>query len=85
MCWLITLLIFFLPTEEEVGEDDETEEGGEKLKQMGVSKKDPEVRRKELLIDSKLAQELVKVCKENADELLRSRFGSDVIFEVSFI
>ena len=52
---------------------------------MGVSKKDPEVRRRELLHDSQLDQALVKLCMESSEEILRSRFGTDMIFEVTLV
>ena len=65
----------------EVAED--KEEGGSKVK--GVSKKDPEVRRWELLHGSGLDAALVDLCTEHADELLRSRCGTDVLFEVSLL
>lgn len=65
-------------TEEENKEEDE-EEGG----LVGASKKDPEVRRWELLHDSKLDAELTAVCTTNTGELLRSQFGTDVIYEVA--
>ncbi|XP_039019672.1 pumilio homolog 24-like isoform X2 [Hibiscus syriacus] len=46
-------------------------------------KKDPSLRRKELLVKSGLAENLVDVCIENAGELLTSNFGKEVIFEVA--
>lgn len=47
------------------------------------SKKDPSLRRKELLIDSGLSEGLIDTCIESAGELLRSNFGREVIFEVA--
>ncbi|GAV64175.1 hypothetical protein CFOL_v3_07693 [Cephalotus follicularis] len=47
------------------------------------SKKDPFLRRQELLVDSGLGESLVDICIENAGELLRSNFGKEVIYEVA--
>ncbi|KAL2921227.1 Pumilio-like protein 24 [Bienertia sinuspersici] len=58
----------------ETGEDDHLVEGG---------KKDPFVRRQELLVKSGLAESLVDVCIENAEELLKSNFGREVVYEVA--
>ncbi|KAM7259693.1 hypothetical protein ACFE04_015434 [Oxalis oulophora] len=46
-------------------------------------KKDPSVRRQELLVDSGLAESLVDFCIESADKLLRSNFGKDVLYEIA--
>ncbi|XVF62521.1 hypothetical protein PTKIN_Ptkin09bG0015000 [Pterospermum kingtungense] len=46
-------------------------------------KKDPSLRRRELLVDGGLAENLVDVCIENARDMLTSNFGKDVIFEVA--
>lgn len=46
-------------------------------------KKDPSVRRQELLVKSGLAERLVDVCITSAGELLRSNFGKEVIYEVA--
>ncbi|WJX96208.1 hypothetical protein P8452_77443 [Trifolium repens] len=46
-------------------------------------KKDPFVRRQELLINSGLAEGLLDVCIENVGELIRSNFGKEVIYEVT--
>ncbi|XP_075506633.1 LOW QUALITY PROTEIN: pumilio homolog 24 [Primulina tabacum] len=46
-------------------------------------KKDPFKRRQELLVDSGLAEKLVDACHEMVGELLRSKSGKDVIYEVS--
>ncbi|XP_074340236.1 pumilio homolog 24 isoform X2 [Apium graveolens] len=46
-------------------------------------KKDPLVRRRELLINSGLAESLIDVCGEMAGELLVSRFGKEVLYEVA--
>lgn len=58
----------------EPGEDDDLVEGG---------KKDPFVRRQELLLKSGLAESLVDTCIENVEELLKSNFGKDVLYEVA--
>ncbi|KAF6165605.1 hypothetical protein GIB67_021875 [Kingdonia uniflora] len=46
-------------------------------------KKDPSLRRFELLVKSGLAESLVDTCIESAGELLLSNFGKDVIYEVA--
>ncbi|KDP27853.1 hypothetical protein JCGZ_18933 [Jatropha curcas] len=46
-------------------------------------KKDPSLRRQELLISSGLAENLIDVCIENAGEFLRSNFGKEVFYEVA--
>ncbi|KAE9601479.1 putative CPL domain-containing protein [Lupinus albus] len=45
-------------------------------------KKDPYVRRQELLIKSGLAENLLDICIENVGELIRSNFGKEVLYEV---
>ncbi|KAI4368652.1 hypothetical protein MLD38_017187 [Melastoma candidum] len=46
-------------------------------------RKDPVLRRRELLINSGLAESLVDVCIECAEELISSNFGKEVIYEVA--
>ncbi|KAI6706920.1 hypothetical protein NL676_009882 [Syzygium grande] len=46
-------------------------------------KKDPLIRRRELLVNSGLAEGLVDVCIENVGELIASNFGKEVIYEVA--
>lgn len=46
-------------------------------------KKDPLTRRQELLVNSGLAEKLIDACCQMAEELLRSNFGKDVIYEVA--
>ncbi|XP_059433723.1 pumilio homolog 24-like [Corylus avellana] len=46
-------------------------------------KKDPFLRRQELLVNSGLAEGLIDICIESAGELLRSNFGKEVIYEVA--
>ncbi|XP_050216559.1 pumilio homolog 24 [Mercurialis annua] len=46
-------------------------------------KKDPSIRRQELLVSSGLAENLIDICTENAGELLRSNFGKEVLYEVA--
>lgn len=46
-------------------------------------KKDPLVRRRELLVDSGLAEALIDTCIESAGDLLRSNFGKDILYEVA--
>ncbi|KAK9146995.1 hypothetical protein Sjap_006898 [Stephania japonica] len=55
----------------------------ENLHSVDGGKKDPSLRRIELLVNSGLAQSLVDTCIENAGELLRSNFGKEVIYEVA--
>ncbi|OMO58377.1 hypothetical protein COLO4_34697 [Corchorus olitorius] len=77
--------------EEEVGSDNDmtaSESGksdtpAENLNSVEGGKKDPSLRRRELLISSGLAEKLVDVCIENTGELLRSNFGKEVIYEVA--
>lgn len=74
----------------EVGEDGEednsdtedvTTESNKETNEGG--KKDPFLRRQELLVNSGLAESLVDTCIESAGELLRSNFGKEVIYEVA--
>ncbi|KAL2338996.1 hypothetical protein Fmac_013442 [Flemingia macrophylla] len=46
-------------------------------------KKDPFVRRQELLIKSGLADKLLDICIESVGELIRSNFGKEVLYEVA--
>ncbi|XP_061349186.1 pumilio homolog 24 isoform X2 [Gastrolobium bilobum] len=46
-------------------------------------KKDPFVRRQELLIKSGLAESLLDICIESVGELIRSNFGKEVLYEVA--
>ncbi|XP_065863731.1 pumilio homolog 24 [Euphorbia lathyris] len=46
-------------------------------------KKDPSLRRQELLVSSGLAESIIDVCIENAGELLQSNFGKEVLYEVA--
>ncbi|XP_062108670.1 pumilio homolog 24 [Humulus lupulus] len=55
----------------------------ETLHMVEGGKKDPSVRREELLVKSGLAERLVDVCIENPGKLLQSNFGKDVIYEVA--
>ncbi|KAL5713184.1 hypothetical protein ACHQM5_015286 [Ranunculus cassubicifolius] len=59
-----------------LGKDDNIQLGG-------GGKKDPTVRRLELLVNSGLAESLVDTCIENVNELLQSMLGKDVIYEVA--
>ncbi|GMJ08387.1 pumilio 24 [Hibiscus trionum] len=66
----------------------ETESGKSYLPEENLysaegGKKDPSLRRRELLVKSGLAENLVDVCIEDAGELLTSNFGREVIFEVA--
>ncbi|KAG4929365.1 hypothetical protein AAZX31_17G028600 [Glycine max] len=46
-------------------------------------KKDPFVRRQELLIKSGLADSLLDICIESVGELIQSNFGKEVLYEVA--
>eukprot|EP00271_Cylindrocystis_brebissonii_P020093 TRINITY_DN6505_c0_g1_i1.p1 TRINITY_DN6505_c0_g1~~TRINITY_DN6505_c0_g1_i1.p1 ORF type:complete len:806 (-),score=206.28 TRINITY_DN6505_c0_g1_i1:86-2503(-) len=66
------------------GEGEEEEEEGEEDGEDRVrSKKDPSVRRWELLNDSGLAEALVTTCAAHAQRLLCSREGTEVLYEVA--
>ncbi|XP_022760609.1 pumilio homolog 24 isoform X3 [Durio zibethinus] len=67
-------------TTTESGKNDTPEEN---LYSAEGGKKDPFLRRRELLVSSGLTENLVDVCIENAGELLASNFGKEVIFEVA--
>ncbi|XP_010465705.1 PREDICTED: pumilio homolog 24 [Camelina sativa] len=54
----------------------------ENVKAAG-GKKDPLVRRRELLVNSGLAESLIDVCVENAEEFLKSNIGKEVLYEVA--
>ncbi|XP_031743892.1 pumilio homolog 24 isoform X2 [Cucumis sativus] len=73
--------------ENETGEK-ESEADGSKVSAEGSEvveggKKDPLIRRHELLVDSGLAEKLVDVCINDAGEILRSNFGREVLYEVA--
>ncbi|XP_022930491.1 pumilio homolog 24 [Cucurbita moschata] len=65
---------------EEVDGGEVSAEGSEAVE---GGKKDPLIRRHELLVDSGLAEKLVDVCVNNAGEILRSNFGREVMYEVT--
>ncbi|XP_030975160.1 pumilio homolog 24 [Quercus lobata] len=56
---------------------------GDELHLVEGGKKDPFLRRQELLVNSGLAEGLIDICIESAGELLRSNFGKEVIYEVA--
>ncbi|KAL3682394.1 hypothetical protein R1sor_000416 [Riccia sorocarpa] len=62
-------------------EEMDVEQGPKELR--GVSKKDPAVRRQELLTGGGLGKKLVETCTESAQELLVSNIGTEVIYEVA--
>lgn len=64
-------------------EENETAEPGEDMDLVEGGKKDSFVRRQELLIKSGLAEKLVDTCIETAEELLKSNFGKEVLYEVA--
>ncbi|KAF7813526.1 pumilio-like protein 24-like [Senna tora] len=76
------------PGDDEPKEDmevtaDEANKDGDNSHLVESGKKDPIVRRQELLIKSGLAESLIDICIENTGELIRSNFGKDVIYEVA--
>ncbi|KAJ0093529.1 hypothetical protein Patl1_24980 [Pistacia atlantica] len=62
---------------------DESTSPSEDLHLVEGGKKDPYLRRQELLVNSGLAESLIDICIENAGELLRSNFGREVFYEVA--
>lgn len=70
--------------EKDEQEDTVTEESGlEENVTIAGSKKDPLLRRQELLVKSGLAERLIDVCVENAEEFLKSNFAKEVMYEVA--
>ncbi|KAK9059426.1 hypothetical protein SSX86_022046 [Deinandra increscens subsp. villosa] len=69
--------------EEAKGDDVDMSDAEENVKSVAGGKKDPILRRKELLVDSGLAESLIEACCESAEELLRSNNGKEVLFEVA--
>ncbi|XP_024527180.1 pumilio homolog 24 isoform X2 [Selaginella moellendorffii] len=69
----------------EKGDDEcgDVNDGDDNTESARISKKDPFLRRTELLSKSGFAQKLVEACATNAGELLRSPLGKDVIYEVA--
>ncbi|XP_050373546.1 pumilio homolog 24 [Argentina anserina] len=66
------------------GKETETNDPDEStISSVDGGKKDPLVRRHELLVKSGLAERLVDVCIASGGELLRSNFGKEVIYEVA--
>ncbi|KAF5737025.1 putative Penguin [Tripterygium wilfordii] len=55
----------------------------DKIQSVEGGKKNPSLRRKELLVDGGFAENLIKICIEHAGELLRSNFGKEVLYEVA--
>ncbi|KAK6930214.1 CPL domain [Dillenia turbinata] len=73
------------PCNDEEGTEHETRGNirqDENLPVVG-GKKDPSLRRRELLLESGLAESLVTTCIENAAELLESKFGKEILYEVA--
>lgn len=61
--------------------EDKTSADDSDLAESG--KKDPFVRRQELLIKSGLADSLLDICIESVGEVIRSNFGKEVLYEVA--
>ncbi|KAM7485032.1 hypothetical protein LguiA_001041 [Lonicera macranthoides] len=70
-------------TGEEKSKEEEIPATGESLDLTEGGKKDPLLRRQELLVNSGLAEKLIDTCCEMAGELLRSNYGKEVIYEVA--
>ncbi|XP_048321809.2 pumilio homolog 24 isoform X1 [Ziziphus jujuba] len=66
-----------------VAEANTSSELGDSLHAVEGGKKDPSIRRQELLVKSGLAEKLVDVCIGSAGKLLRSNFGKYVIYQVA--
>ncbi|GLU08455.1 hypothetical protein SLE2022_253680 [Rubroshorea leprosula] len=68
-------------------EDAESDEEGTAAESVEITseggKKDPSLRRRELLVNSGLAENLVDICIESTRELLQSNFGKEIIYEVA--
>ncbi|OVA18708.1 Pumilio RNA-binding repeat [Macleaya cordata] len=62
---------------------DNSKSTGESEQLVDGGKKDPSVRRVELLVNSGLAENLIDTCIDSTGELLRSNFGKEVIYEVA--
>ncbi|CAK9328961.1 unnamed protein product [Citrullus colocynthis] len=65
------------------GEVDGSKVSAEGFEVVEGGKKDPVIRRHELLVDSGLAEKLVDACVNDAGEILRSNFGREVMYEVA--
>ncbi|GJX90305.1 pumilio homolog 24 [Tanacetum coccineum] len=63
--------------------DEDMNDADETVKSVAGGKKDPALRRRELLVDSGLAESLIDACTESAEEMLRSNHGREVLFEVA--
>lgn len=70
-------------TEETADEVSKSTSDGESFLLVEGGKKDPNLRRQELLVNSGLAESLIDTCIEGAGELLRSSFGREVIYELA--
>ncbi|CAA2964014.1 pumilio homolog 24 [Olea europaea subsp. europaea] len=71
---------------DEAVEEDRNDEGKTSDTRIHLNeggKKDSCTRRQELLVNSGLAEKLVDACHEMAGELLRSKFGKEIIYEVA--
>ncbi|MFS7892469.1 putative armadillo-like helical, CPL domain, pumilio domain-containing protein [Helianthus anomalus] len=64
-------------------DDVDMSDAEENVKSVAGGKKDPTLRRKELLVDSGLAESLIDACCESSEELLKSNHGKEVLFEVA--
>ncbi|CAI9771083.1 unnamed protein product [Fraxinus pennsylvanica] len=74
------------PKDDEAIEEDTNGEGKTSNTSVHLNeggKKDSFTRRQELLVHSGLAEKLIDACHEMAGELLRSKFGKEIIYEVA--
>ncbi|GAB2227514.1 hypothetical protein Droror1_Dr00009336 [Drosera rotundifolia] len=69
-------------TQMAIDEAEGSNKPGKRTRCVEGGKKDPFVRRQELLVNSGLAESLIETCIENSEELLKSNFGKEVIYEV---
>ncbi|GER27668.1 pumilio 24 [Striga asiatica] len=70
-------------TAEEGDADGDNDKSDSNKQSNEGGKKDSFKRRQELLVKSGLAEKLVDACCEMADDLLRSKYGKEVIYEVA--
>ncbi|CAM8924352.1 unnamed protein product [Rhodiola kirilowii] len=69
----------------ETQEDDDNKNEDSDVKAVSTEggKKDPFLRRQELLVNSGLGESIINTCIECAGELLRSNFGKEVVYELA--
>ncbi|KAG8372915.1 hypothetical protein BUALT_Bualt12G0116700 [Buddleja alternifolia] len=67
--------------EEDKNDEDDHSDASKQLNEGG--KKDSLKRRQELLVNSGLAEKLVDACCEMTEDMLRSKYGKEIIYEVA--